>query len=192
MQRCFIAHSIPLAGSKQIRKREENIMFKNFGAPRLWLFTVSPQKPQHLPCWLGSGSICEWLGGGALRVQQIETREHGSTLSWWHSTLFPEAQTSAHCGTQLATFHWGGQFGSTLDAQLLDLDSKERTSIGLWSREADTEAEDVVEPEGITKASRPIKQLLAAPSVTTSKLFVEANANWGSRCWRQGALISEA
>ena len=79
------------------------------------------------------------------------------------------------------TYHLplGGQFGSTLDAQLLDLDSKERTSIGLWGREADTEAEDVVEPEGITKASGPIKQLLAAPSITTSKLFVEANTNLG-------------
>ena len=39
MQRCFITHSVSLAGSKQIRKREENTVFKNFGAARL--FTVS-------------------------------------------------------------------------------------------------------------------------------------------------------
>jgi len=30
----------------------------------------------------------------------------------------------------------------------------------------------------VTKAGRPIEELLATPSVTTCKLFIEANANW--------------
>ena len=59
-------------------------------------------------------------------------------------------------------------------------------------RKAQTHAEDVVEPEGVTKAGRPVKELLATPSITTRKLFVEANADWRSFGWGQRTLVCDA
>ena len=139
-----------------------------------------------------SWSICKRLCTGPLLVQQIEANKHGSPFSRRQCALIPEAQSSAHRGAQLATLHGYGQLCSTLDAQLLCLHCKERTAIGLWCGEAKTHAEDVVEPEGVTKASAPIKELLSTPAIATSKLFVEANANGWAWGWWKGALIRDA
>jgi len=62
----------------------------------------------------------------------------------------------------------------------------------LRSRKAQTHAEDVVQPERVAKIGRPVKELLATPSITTCKLFVEANANWRSFGWGQSALVRNA
>ena len=144
-----------------------------------------------LQAWI-SRSICKRLCWGPFLVEKVEAHEHRSSLCWWQSTLLPEAQASAHHGAQFASLHRRGQLCSALDAQLLHLDSKQRTAIGLRGRKAQTHAEDVVEPEGVTKAGRPVKELLATPSITTRKLFVEANADWRSFGWGQRALVRDA
>ena len=139
-----------------------------------------------------SRSICKRLCWGPFLVEKVKAHEHRSSFCWWQSTLLPEAQASAHHGAQLASLHRRGQLCSTLDAQLLCLDSKNGTAIGLRGRKAQTHAEDVAEPESVTKAGRPVKELLATPSITTRKLFVEANADWRSFGWRQRALVRDA
>ena len=170
--------------SKSAKSDMKTSHLQKFGAACGWNF---PQCSYVTVSFgLGLGSICERLGRSTFCVQQIEAWEHRSSLSWWHSTLIPKTQTRAHCGTQLATFHWSGQFGSSLNAQLLHLHSKQRTSISLWGRDATTKTEDVVKPEGITKAGRPIKELYAAPSITTSKFFIQRLEGRSTDPWRLG------
>ena len=106
--------------------------------------------------------------------------------------MIPEAKTSAHSGAQLSALHGHSQLGSALDAQLLRLHSKERTAIGLRSREAKSHAEDVVEPEGVTKVRAPIEELLSTPAIIASELFVEADTDRGARRRWKSALIGEA
>ena len=191
---------LPSIGGKQAnlhvqgRPKTSHIIFKIVVLPG-WDWS----KAQHsknvgsiqVHAWI-SRSICKRLCWGAFLVEKVEAHEHRSSLCWWQSTLLPEAQASAHHGAQFASLHRRGQLCSALDAQLLHLDSKQRTAIGLRGRKAQTHAEDVVEPEGVTKAGRPVKELLATPSITTRKLFVEANADWRSFGWGQRALVRDA
>mmetsp|Transcript_23204 Transcript_23204/g.41059 ORF Transcript_23204/g.41059 Transcript_23204/m.41059 type:complete len:219 (-) Transcript_23204:153-809(-) len=157
-----------------------------------------------LPCELGrsrkrdsllqsvrSGSICQRLGT-RLWVQNVEAHEHRRAFCWWHRALVPEAQESPQGRAQLAVFHGRRELRAALDAELLDLVGKDWATIGLRCRHTATQAEDVVDPEGVAKIRRPIEELLPTPSIRTSKFLVEAHAQRGTLGWWEAALLVDA
>ena len=153
--------------------------------PVRWRGVFSRSRSGHLSA-VGQG-LCAGLG-----VQEVEAHEHRCSFSRRHCTLVPKAQARAHCGAELAPLHGRCQLRASLDAQLFELDGEQRTAIRRRCGHTAAQAEDVVDPEGVTKACGPIEELLPAPAVVPCQLFVEAHADGGTFCRGERALVGDA